>query len=224
MGVLRPFTAWLTSEGYVKADPCAGMKLPPAPRSLPRSLQRTDVAALLEHVSHDARARLTVLLMVQEGLRCCEVARLDFGDIDRRSRSVRVTGKGGNQRVVWLTDESLAALERYEQEEGPFTAGPLLRSRVIPTEGVTPAYLSRCLSEWMHDAGVKRAPGDGRSAHALRHTMATDMLDHGAAITEVQLALGHTSLQHTGRYTQARAQQLERAMAGRRYSEPALAV
>lgn len=69
----------------------------------------------------------------------------------------------------------------------------------------------------MLEAGVKQGPRDGVSAHALRHTMAEDLLVRGADIREVQHALGHQSMQSTQVYLRARPEGLRDVMSGRRY-------
>lgn len=69
----------------------------------------------------------------------------------------------------------------------------------------------------MIEAGVKIANGDGRSAHACRHTMATDLVDSGADLLTVQQALGHAQLQTTQTYLRGVTPDLRQAMAGRAY-------
>lgn len=71
----------------------------------------------------------------------------------------------------------------------------------------------------MYAAGLKAGAGDGRSAHSLRHTMAGDMLRHGAHLRDVQAALGHRSIVATERYLPLVVEGLAGAMSGRRYDE-----
>ena len=63
-----------------------------------------------------------------------------------------------------------------------------------------PGTISKLVAGWMAEAGVKRAPGDGVSAHALRHTMASNMLDACRNVRMVQQALGHANVATTDRY------------------------
>lgn len=216
---------WLVSIGVVRTDPTVGVKPPRQPRILPRSLQAEHVAALLSVVP-DTRGRLIVLLMVQEGLRRGEVATLEVGDVSLDQASIFVRGKGSHERVVALTDETREALLAYLRE-APTSAGPLIRaqerrrdgtaSRWQAGAGITPNYVGLLVSGWMYDAGIKTRPFDGRSAHALRHTSATDMVLGGAPLPAVQAALGHRSLATTGRYVLATAEGVREAMGGRRY-------
>lgn len=70
----------------------------------------------------------------------------------------------------------------------------------------------------MRDAGIKAGPRDGISGHALRRTCATDLLDGGAHIRQVQEVLGHASIQQTEKYLRrADAMELRPVMDGRTY-------
>lgn len=214
---VRTFCAYLTAEGRLARNPMANLRGPKQPRSVPRALPATFVAATLA-ACPDVRARLIVTLMVQLGLRCCEVARLEVGDVDRGRGLVRVRGKGGHERVLPLVEEAQAALDDYRRVH-PQTAGPLVRSYLHPQRGLDADTISGLVAGWMALAGVKLARRDGVSAHALRHTCATDMLRAGAHLRDVQQALGHAHLATTEVYLPFVVASLAEAMGGRRYAE-----
>lgn len=213
---VRGFCRWAVEEGHMPVNPVARLKGPRMPRTVPRALATEAVTVLLS-ACPDARARLIVTWMVQLGLRCVEVAGVELGDVDRRARTVRVTGKGGHQRILPLVDEAAAALAAYLAEEPPAGAGPLIRSRVFPGRGLAPSTISNMVARWMDDAGIKLRSRDGVSAHALRHTAATDMLLSGAHLRDVQAALGHAHLQTTEVYLPLVVHGLATAMEGRHY-------
>jgi site-specific recombinase XerD len=74
------------------------------------------------------------------------------------------------------------------------------------------------VQQWMVDAGLKRRPRDGVSAHSLRHTCASDVLDACHDLRVVQQMLGHQHLATTAIYLRrADLSQMRDAMAGRRY-------
>ncbi len=206
---LRCFVRWLLTEGYLKRDPFIGMATPRQPSYMPRGLSLAQAQAVAARVP-DARGRLMVSLMVQEGLRCGEVSRLELGDVDFENRLILVRGKGGHQRVLPLSDETRFVMLRYLDEE-PARHGPFFRSRVDPTRGIAPDYVSDLVREAMRAAGVNATP------HALRHTAATDMLRAGAHVRDVQAALGHRELSTTQRYLPWLVGDLREAMGGRNY-------
>lgn len=214
LSLLRTYTAWLVREGVLKKDPALGIRGPRRPRDVPRALGVASVGEVLAHCP-DLRAKLIVSLMVQEGLRCVEVASLQRSDVDLVVDTLLVVGKGGHERLLPITDETRHMLSRYLREF-PAPAGPLIRSYQAAHRGLSPATLSQYVGGWFGDAGVKA------SAHALRHTMASDMLDRGANIREVQIALGHVSLATTQRYLRRQdGKNLRGAMSGRSYTSTA---
>lgn len=207
--IVRTWCKWLVLEGYLTKDPTARIASIRQPKYLPRGLPAEAVAATFARCP-DERAVLLVSLMVQEGLRCCEVARLEVGDVDLDNRLVLVRGKGGTQRVLPLSNESRFALLNYLSAE-PSHHGPLIHSRINPTKGISAAYVSDLVGRWMTESGVKA------TAHALRHTMATDMLRGGAHVRDVQQALGHVELSSTQVYLPWLVGELRDAMGGRNY-------
>ena len=215
---LRVFFRWCIVNGHMRRDPTIGVEAPKIPAYLPRAVTEAEVGQLLAALP-DQRAKLIVLLMVQEGLRRKEVAEAQLGDVDTYARTLAVRGKGGGgrtTRVVPLSDQTWRALEDYLAAEG-HRAGPLVRSKKWPDRGLTPHSLGELVSGWMVDAGVKRAAGDGKSGHALRHSTAHHMMDQGATVREVQQALGHQSIRSTEVYLRGRVEDLRSAMAGRSY-------
>lgn len=210
---VRAFCQWLLRHGHLGADPSCFIDGPRPPRYVPRGLRSDAVGAALGEAP-DGRARLIILLMCQEGLRCGEVADLELGDVDFDERLMLIRGKGGHQRVLPLTDETWGAIGEYLSEH-PAYAGPLVRSYNDPYRGISPAYVSTLVARWIRAAGVEA------TAHALRHTAATDMLRSGAHLRDVQAALGHVSLSTTQRYLPWVVGDLRTAMAGRKYGRAA---
>ncbi len=212
---VKAFCRWLVRRRYIRVDPTA--ELPPVriPRYLPRALPREKIAKLIGSLP-DSRAVLMCLLMVQEGLRCGEVAALQLGDLDFNQRTARVVGKGGHERFLPLSEETWCALAAYLQEH-PATSGPLVRSYRVEWRALHADTISGMVSGWMSEAGIKRYRRDGVSAHALRHTAATDMLRGGAHLRDVQHALGHAHLSTTEVYLPLIVHDLREAMGGRKY-------
>lgn len=215
MGTLSTFFGWCVLNEYIRVNPVAGLRKPREPRRLPRVMSDEDVAQVLKCA--DERETLITLLMVQEGLRCKEVAGLQVQDLDHRGR-LTVTGKGGHQRVIPLTAQTLEAWGAYVQGAG---AAPVIRSHrdgayQRPVKAQTVSELQQDLFK---RAGVKVRPYDGKSAHALRHTCANDVLELTGDLRAVQEILGHASISTTSIYTR-RAQDPERlrqALDGRWY-------
>ena len=220
LSVVRGFTAWLVREGHIRRDPTEGVKRVRQPRTVPRAMPSGDVGRLLQAVP-DSRARAIVSLGVWCGLRCVEIANLLVEDWDRTRNVIRVTGKFGNERELPLPDDATRHLRDY-LVDCPATVGPLIRShrRGRPWEPVRPQTVSKLVGIWMAAAGVKATPRDGISAHALRHTAASDVLDECGDLRVVMEMLGHQNLATTSIYLRrANIPQLRTAMNGRTYRQ-----
>jgi integrase len=155
--------------------------------------------------------------MVGCGCRCVEVSRARVEDFDPIGRTVRLVGKGGHERVIPVPVEAAKAIGAHLDVQGR-TAGPLFRSRrdggPIRTE-----TMSRYVRCWMIEAGVKVRPLDGRSAHGLRRTAGSDVMERSGDLRAVQEMLGHASIETTARHylRSVTMEQLRTAMEGRGY-------
>lgn len=211
---VKGFCAWLVATDVIRRDPTAGMKPPRVAEQEPVTCEQEEVVELWR-VAPDARGRLVVLLAVQLMLRCVEISRLTLADVGQRR--VRVRGKFGKERYVPLVPEVKSALDEYLVVRG-VKAGPLIQSYSQPGSGLTAQYISRMVVVMMYDAGIKDRPRDGKGAHALRRTGATDMQDRGVDAAVGSKILGHTDLSSWNRYGRVRTELMEKAIAGRVYT------
>jgi site-specific recombinase XerD len=211
---------WALEEGLLSEDP--SRHLPPVrePQRVPRARPRSDVARLLLG-ARDERERLLVVLMVQMGLRCVELSRAELADYDPSALTLLVKGKGAHERVLPVPAPAVAAIGAYRDVVG-WRAGPLVCDRASGRRPITAPAVARLVNKLMRRTGVKTAPGDGITAHALRHTAASDVLDRCHDVRTVQGMLGHASLATTQIYLRrASLGQLREAMDGRDYDDAA---
>lgn len=216
LSTVSVFCRWLVREGVLRSDPTADIVPVREPRSVPRALAASDVARVLAAVPN-SRGATIVWLMVGLGLRCAEVAGLELADYDPVARIVTVTGKAGHQRAVPVPAEAARQIDLYVAEVG-LRAGPLIRSFNNPAVGLSGHAISVLVARWMSTAGVKHRSRDGVSAHAFRHTAASDVLDKCHDLRVVQAMLGHAHLSSTAIYLRrANLGQIREAMEGRTY-------
>jgi integrase/recombinase XerD len=208
---------WALEEGMLREDPSAHLPKVREPGRVPRARPASDVARVLG-VATNARDRLVVLLMVQMGLRCCEVARAELADYDPAAATLLVRGKGGEERVLPVPSPAIDAIDAYRDQIGRF-AGPLVCTLHSGRWALSSAAVARIVTKLLYASRVKTAPGDGITAHALRHTAASDVLDRCGNVRIVQGMLGHASLATTQIYLRrASLDQLREAMGGRDYA------
>lgn len=219
---VRKFCTWLLRTRRIALDPTAHVEPIEQPRRVPVTLTHAQVADLLHHVRGDRRALAVVWIMVGCAARCIEVANLRVEDYDPVGLSFVLRGKGQHERHIPVPVEVSTAVNAYLDEVGIAT-GPLIRSRRTPSEGLSRRTIGWYVRRWMRDAGVKARALDGRSAHGLRRTAASDVMEHTNDIRVVQELLGHAKVETTARHylRPVTVEQMREAMAGRRYDQAA---
>jgi integrase/recombinase XerC len=236
--VRRAHSAWssffdfLVAEGLLEGNPMAAIPKPKTPTVLPRSIRARDaVARILATASQpDPRARhpwptrdlAVAATFCVTGIREAEAAGLDLGSLDGEpgARRLDVVGKGGKARpipIAPLLDAVLADYlaerhARFPREDLDHPATALfvdVRGRRLSVDQI------RYLIERLYvRAGIRAHIPTGALVHALRHTFATQALEAGADVVELQELLGHASLETTRRYLSATAQGLRHVIAG----------
>ncbi|KFF59260.1 recombinase XerC [Cryobacterium sp. MLB-32] len=221
----RSFTAWLTRTGGSPSDSGVRLRTPKPGRTLPRVINRGQMEQLLESLAVRAgggdapavRDLAVVEMLYASGLRVSELVGLDISDVDLDRLTVRVTGKGSKERVVPFGVPAQRAVVEYLRSARPVLAAAPVSARATAEPhalflgsrrqrlGVRAVY--RLVA-----ALLGQVPGNGPAGpHALRHTMATHLLDGGADLRAVQELLGHVSLGTTQIYTHVSAERLKQS-------------
>ena len=195
---VRHFCQWLVAEGAIRRDPTTHVPRIRQPRRVPVTLTGHQIDTLFASLPN-LRAQVVVSIMAEVGARCIEVSRLRAEDYDPDRRTLRMIGKGGHERDVPVPARTCRLINAYLDEIG-VVGGPLIRSTVDPRAGLAPATLSHYVRHWMTASGVKRRAHDGRSAHGLRRTCGSDVMDACGDVQVVQAVLGHARIETTARY------------------------
>jgi integrase/recombinase XerC len=207
LSALKAFSAFARAQAG-DPDPVAPrLRGPRIKKGLPRPVTPDEAANLADLVDGlagedwiGARDRAVLLLMYGSGLRIAEALSLT-GREAVPGEVLRVTGKGGKQRVVPLLPITRAAIAEYVRAcpwpLGP--AEPLFRG--AKGGPLSPGMVQRAM------ANARRALGlpDTATPHALRHSFATHLLGAGADLRSLQELLGHASLGSTQIYTRVDA-------------------
>ena len=204
--VLRCFGRYLMEQDFLISDPTRKIKLPRAPRPLPRVIPNVKEAIRLVtmRVGEDFlsyRDGAVLELIYSTGLRLSEVVHLNLSDLDLVGGYVWVRGgKGGKDRVVPLGEMAMKAMQIYLDAVRPDLLkgeedGALFLNR----------YGKRLSGHAIYDL-IKKAVAKAKlsskiSTHSLRHAAATHMLQNGAPIRHLQEFLGHASVETTQVYT-----------------------
>lgn len=213
LSCLRRLYRYLLREGVVSADPTVRVRNPLQLQRLPKSLTAAEIEALLQQPNVTGplglRDRAMLELMYASGLRVSELTALRLEQLGHDARCARLMGKGSKERLVPYGEEAARWLETYLRDARP----QLLRAPVDAVflsrrgTGLTRQMFWVIVRKHAEAAGITKAI----SPHALRHSFATHLVDHGADLRSVQLLLGHSNISTTQIYVQvakARLRQL----------------
>ena len=195
--IIRVFYDYLQHEENVAiVNPVKGNRRLRVPKPLPRGLRDDEVEELFNAIK-SKRDQAMFKLMLRCGLRVEEVARLCLGSIDLKRRRIMVEqGKGGKDRVVYISDDALEALKAYLRFRSRHRA-----RRVFLVEKGT--YKGKAISVRGIQKRIEYYAKKTRievSCHRLRHTMATQLLNAEAEVETIQDLLGHNWITTTQRY------------------------
>ncbi|MFI8412211.1 tyrosine recombinase XerC [Paeniglutamicibacter gangotriensis] len=224
---IRSFLAWAVREELISTNPAIRLQSPKREQRLPHILQNNQIERIFQPATRlpataDAqtkeptkeqlaladRNKLILELLYATAIRVGELVSLDIGDIDLDRRTLRVIGKGNNERTVPFGQPALNAIDDWLRRSRP----------VLRTNESGHALLlgrrgkrldARAARQVVSDALAALGDTAARGPHALRHSAATHLLDRGADLRAVQEILGHSSLATTQLYTHVSVERLK---------------
>jgi site-specific recombinase XerD len=197
LAVVRVFYAYLKFEEEVKLiNPVKTGKRLRVAKPLPRALREDQIDRFFD-VIKSKRDWAMFRLMLRCGLRVEEVANLTLGAIDlKQHRLMVLNGKGGKDRVVYISEDAADALDAYLRlrrhsrmkkvflvDKGDYKGKP------ISVRGI-----QKRIEYYAGKTGISVC------CHRLRHTMATQLLNADAEVETIQDLLGHNWITTTQRY------------------------
>ncbi|MDG2539450.1 site-specific tyrosine recombinase XerD [Dyella jiangningensis] len=210
----RRYYAYLARIEPGFEDPTLLIERPKTPRSLPKALAEREIEGLLDApdvtTTLGLRDRAMLELMYASGLRVSELVELPLSALNLRQGVVRVTGKGGKDRLVPIGEVAAERIEAYLATARPVLAkGRQPRALFLSNrgEGMTRQMFWTLVKRHALTVGIvaKRI-----SPHVLRHSFATHLLNHGADLRALQMLLGHSALSTTQIYTLVAKEGLKR--------------
>ncbi|PRA06876.1 tyrosine recombinase [Arthrobacter sp. MYb211] len=232
---VKNFFAWALKHKIVAKDPALRLVAPKKEQRLPHVLQSGQIDRLLSRPAAEppvessdipktkserqaeqkrqaisARDRVIAELLYASGLRISELVSLDIADIDFERRTLRVMGKGNKERVVPFGKPAERVIEPWLKNHRRVVALPEAEGALLV--GARGARLNvrqarQVIAQALESLGDTSASGP----HALRHTVATHLLDGGADLRAVQEFLGHSSLATTQLYTHVSVERLRQS-------------
>jgi len=216
ISAMRQFYKFLVIDGIRSDDPAADLDTPGLGRSLPKMLSESEVARLIAAAragtgGEGVRLLCLVELLYATGLRISELVTLPFAAAQRDPRFLVVTGKGGRERVVPLSEPSRAALAGYLACREGFLIGSRPSRWLFPSRSRVGHLTRQRAGQLLKGLAVKAGLDPDRlSPHVLRHAFASHLLDHGADLRSVQQMLGHADIATTQIYTHVLSDRLRK--------------
>ena len=201
----RSFFKMLVLEEAIDDNPATLLLMPARGKHLPDVLTDADVTAMQEALDRslpdEARDYVIIEVLYGCGLRVSELVNLKINDIYFDEECLQIFGKGSKMRWVPINRHALQLLDNYIHE---------LRCHVKPRAGeenyvflgrrgsrLTRVRVFQIVKRQVERAGINKHV----SPHSLRHTFATELVEHGADLRAVQEMLGHASITTTEIYT-----------------------
>ncbi len=198
LSALKAFFDFLVREKQMPANPADGIPFPKPGRPIPRVLTVDDVFRLLDSIKTDTwlekRNHAMFETFYSTGMRISELHGLNMDHIDFHNQVIRVSGKGGKQRIVPVGRRALTAVRTYRNTVS-VDLKPVFLNKDFGR--LSTRSIRRILDHIVNQCGL-HVPV---SPHVLRHCFATHMLDSGADLRGIQEILGHASLSTTQVYT-----------------------
>ena len=200
VAAIRSFYKYLTNKAKLLTEnPMQDLDAPKMKKALPRYLDLEGSIQLLESVDGDflERDRCILVLFLNCGLRISELIGLNLTDV--RSDQLRVLGKGNKERILYLNEACIQAIQDYlavRDNQRAIDKNALFLSR--RRTRISKAAVEKLVKKYLLKAGLDSTQ---YSPHKLRHTAATLMLQNGVDVRTLQEVLGHENLNTTQIYT-----------------------
>ncbi len=213
MAALQSWFTFLKINGLRADNPMKNLRRPKFEKKLPHFFTEAEMTTLIRipdtSTIYGVRNRAIFEVLYSCGLRLEELANLQLSDIDYRKGLLKVTGKGNKQRIVPIGKPALEATQEYLKLR-PNLATEQSSSRIFLTrtgKDFDTQQLKIILGGYIDLIAREK----GYSAHSIRHSFATHLLDRGASLEAIQALLGHSNLATTEKYTHVSLQDIKAA-------------
>lgn len=208
---LKSYYKYLQKQGDRKNNPVLKIKGVRNKKPIPSFVNYPDMEKILDHYDEGEfesfRNKAILELFYVTGMRRAELINLKNKDIDLDTGNIRVTGKRNKQRIIPVSVNTIHLLQNYIKVRNSQVKN-LEDSFFVRNNGrpVYPMLIHRIVSSYLRWIPTLSKT----SAHVLRHSFATGMLNNGADINAVKDLLGHSSLASTEIYTHTSFEELKK--------------
>lgn len=204
LSAVKGFYRYMVRYGKAGSNPAKDVESIPAARTLPGFMFEADMSEFLDRAPGEgaagARDRAIFETLYSTGCRVSEAAAMLVKDLDLARRRVKVKGKGGKERIVFLSEPAVGAIRDWLPYRASWIKADCPTERLFLNASGGP--LSVRGIAYLVEKGFSRAGSRTRlSPHGFRHSFATHLVGGGADIRVVQAMLGHENISTTQVYT-----------------------
>lgn len=195
-GDICTFFHWLAAEGYIQRDPAITIKPIKYEKKQRQSLSQIE----LEYVRKcckDIRERAMIEFMYSTGCRVSELIGVKLQDVNFQTDEVHLFGKGQKHRTSYINAKCHVALQEYLKTRND-NSEYLFVHKKRPHDQLTRAQIEKIVNQIKKRTGLTKPI----SPHILRHTTATQAVQHGMPVEEVKVLLGHENIATTMIYVE----------------------
>lgn len=188
--VICTFLTWCAAEEYIPKNPAISIK--PIKYERKECVPLTDIQ--LENIRKSCitiRELALVEVLYSSGCRVTELERLTISDVNFESREVKLFGKGNKHRTSYLSAKAILALQTYLASRTDDCPSLFITERK-PFRGLTKSGIECIIRKLGNRCGIQNL-----HPHLFRHTVATDCLNRGMDVTQLQRMLGHSNVNTT---------------------------
>jgi site-specific recombinase XerD len=204
LNALKHFFDFCLEQQFVGGNPVKPSHFVRRGRPLPKALSREQVQRLFAQIAHPMD-RALFLVMLRCGLRVSEVARLTLEQIDWEQQALHIVqGKGRKDRRVYISPDAEASLHAcLAQHPGERAKGYVFWNRKRQGQLLSVKAIQKKMERYAKTAGITA------SCHSLRHTFASNLLEHGAEVVAIRDFLGHSQISSSERYAKISSQKVK---------------
>lgn len=203
--VINAFLEWCRGEGYIKLNPCRQISPIRYEKKLREPLSGVEME-LVRYACQSQRERAIIEILYSTGCRVTELSNLNRSDVDFSNGEVHLFGKGKKHRISYMNAKSEVALKKYLETRTDLNDS-LFVSQKSPYGRLKKNAIELIVRKVGERAGIERR----LFPHLIRHTTATDAIDRGMDVTELQKILGHADLETTMIYAKISQENVKRS-------------
>ena len=204
LNALKHFFDFCLDQQLVGGNPVKPSHFVRRGRPLPKALAQEQVQQLFTQITHPMD-RALFLVMLRCGLRVSEAAQLKLDHIDWEQQALHIVqGKGRKDRRVYLSPDALASIQQcLAQHPGARAQGYVFWNRKRAQQPLSIKAIQKKMERYAKAAGITA------SCHSLRHTFASNLLEHGAEVVTIRDFLGHSQIASRERYAKVSSQKIK---------------